>query len=122
MGIAGELRQILANLLANSLDAIDQNSRIVLRATVSIDPHDASHRVRITIADSGCGMSQVTIKRIFEPFFTTKGTVGTGLGLWVCKQLVEKNIGSIKVRSHLHAPHQGTTFSVLLPRHIARPE
>jgi signal transduction histidine kinase len=121
MGIAGELRQILANLLANSLDAIDQNSRIVLRATVSIDPHDASHRVRITIADSGCGMSQVTIKRIFEPFFTTKGTVGTGLGLWVCKQLVEKNIGSIKVRSHLHPPHQGTTFSVLLPRHIATP-
>ena len=121
MGIAGELRQILANLLANSLDAIDQNSRIVLRANVSIDPHDASHRVRITIADSGCGMSQVTIKRIFEPFFTTKGTVGTGLGLWVCKQLVEKNIGSIKVRSHLHPPHQGTTFSVLLPRHIATP-
>ena len=119
MGIAGELRQILANLLANSLDAIDQNSRIVLRATVSIDPRDASHRVRITVADSGCGMAQITIKRIFEPFFTTKGTVGTGLGLWVCKQLVEKNIGSIKVRSHLHAPHQGTTFSVLLPRHIA---
>ncbi len=122
MGIAGELRQILANLLANSLDAIDQNSRIVLRATVSIDPHDASHRVRITIADSGCGMSPATIKRIFEPFFTTKGTVGTGLGLWVCKQLVEKNIGSIRVRSNPGGPNQGTIFSILLPRHIARPE
>jgi PAS domain S-box-containing protein len=119
MAVAGELRQILANILANSLDAIDTGGRIVLRAAVSIDPHDASHRVRITIADSGCGMAQVTIKRIFEPFFTTKGSVGTGLGLWVCKQLVEKNIGSIKVRSNPHGPHQGTTFSVLLPRHIA---
>ena len=121
MGIAGELRQILANLLANSLDAIDQNSRIVLRAAASIDPLDASHRVRITVADSGCGMAPATIKRIFEPFFTTKGTVGTGLGLWVCKQLVEKNIGSIRVRSNPCGPHQGTTFSILLPRHIATP-
>ena len=119
MGIAGELRQILANLLANSLDAIDQNSRIVLRAAASIDPLDGSHRVRITVADSGCGMSPATIKRIFEPFFTTKGTVGTGLGLWVCKQLVEKNVGSIRVRSNPCGPHQGTTFSILLPRHIA---
>jgi signal transduction histidine kinase len=119
MGIAGELRQILANLLANSLDAIDQNSRIVLRAAASIDPLDASHRVRITVADSGCGMEPATIKRIFEPFFTTKGSVGTGLGLWVCKQLVEKNVGSIRVRSNPCGPHQGTTFSILLPRHIA---
>jgi signal transduction histidine kinase len=119
MAVAGELRQILANLLANSLDAIDQNSRIVLRAAASIDPLDASHRVRITVADSGCGMEPATIKRIFEPFFTTKGTVGTGLGLWVCKQLVEKNVGSIRVRSNPCGPHQGTTFSILLPRHIA---
>jgi PAS domain S-box-containing protein len=118
MGIAGELRQILANLLANSLDVIGQNGRIVLRATASIDPLNHSHRVRITVADSGCGMELLTIKRIFDPFFTTKGTVGTGLGLWVCKQLVEKNIGSVKVRSNPRAPHQGTTFSVLLPRHI----
>jgi PAS domain S-box-containing protein len=119
MGIAGELRQILANLLANSLDAIGQKGRIVLRAAASIDPLNTSHRVRITVSDSGCGMTLATTKRIFEPFFTTKGTVGTGLGLWVCKQLVEKNIGSIKVRSKPNGSHQGTTFTVLLPRHIA---
>jgi signal transduction histidine kinase len=121
MGIAGELRQVLANLLANSLDAIGQNGRIVLRATVSIDPINDSHRVRITVADGGCGMASATIKRIFEPFFTTKGSVGTGLGLWVCKQLVEKNTGSIQVRSTTHGSCRGTTFSVLLPRHAATP-
>ena len=119
MGVAGELRQVLANLLANSLDTIAPGGRIVLRAAVSIDPLNASHRVRITIADAGCGMVPAITRRIFEPFFTTKGTVGTGLGLWVSKQLIEKNIGSIKVRSNPHGPHQGTTFSILLPHHIA---
>jgi signal transduction histidine kinase len=118
MGVAGELRQILANLFANSLDATSPNGKIVLRASVSVDPLNASHRVRITIADAGCGMSPATLRRIFEPFFTTKGTTGTGLGLWVSKQLVEKNLGSIKVRSNPRAPRQGTTFSILLPRHI----
>jgi signal transduction histidine kinase len=121
MAVAGELRQILANLLANSLDAIGQNGRIVLRASASIDPLNASHRVRITISDAGCGMTPAITRRIFEPFFTTKGSVGTGLGLWVSRQLIEKNLGSIKVRSNPHDPHQGTTFSILLPRHIATP-
>lgn len=115
MGIAGELRQVLANLLANSLDAVGPDGRIVMRATASIDPNDGTRRVRIAVADGGSGMALATTKRIFDPFFTTKGTVGTGLGLWVCKQLVEKNHGSIRVRSATAGPRQGTTFSVLLP-------
>jgi signal transduction histidine kinase len=116
MGIAGELRQVLANLLANSLDAIGRNGRIVLRASASVDPNDGRRRVRIAIADGGSGMAPATVKRIFDPFFTTKGTVGTGLGLWVCKQLVEKNGGTIRVRSTTAGEHRGTTFSVMLPR------
>jgi signal transduction histidine kinase len=116
MGIAGELRQVLANLLASSLDAIGQDGRIVLRASASIDPNDGTRRVRIAVADCGSGMSLATMKNIFDPFFTTKGTVGTGLGLWVCKQLVEKNGGSIRVRSTTKGQRRGTTFSVLLPR------
>ena len=98
-GIAGELRQPLANLLANSLDAIGQDGRIVLRASASIDPIDGTRRVRITVADGGSGMALPITKNVFDPFFTTKGTVGTGLGLWVCKQLIEKTHGSIKLRS-----------------------
>jgi signal transduction histidine kinase len=116
MGIAGELRQVLANLLANSLDAVGQDCRIVLRASASVDPNNGRRRIRITVADRGHGMGAATAKQIFEPFFTTKGTVGTGLGLWVCKQLVEKNGGSIRVRSTTEGQRRGTTFSVMLPR------
>jgi len=115
MGIAGELRQVMANLLANSLDAIGKNGRIVLRASDSVDPNDGSSRVRITVSDYGHGMALATTKHIFDPFFTTKGSVGTGLGLWVCKQLVEKNGGAIKVRSNVGGTRRGTTFSMLLP-------
>jgi signal transduction histidine kinase len=116
MGIAGELRQVLANLLANSLDAVGQDGKVVLRASASIDPNDGTRRVRIVVADCGSGMALATTKNIFDPFFTTKGTVGTGLGLWVCKQLVEKNHGSITVRSTTEGQWRGTTISVLLPR------
>jgi signal transduction histidine kinase len=115
MGIAGELRQVLANLLTNSLDAIGQDCRIVLRASASIDPNNGRRRVRITVADCGHGMGAATAKQIFDPFFTTKGSVGTGLGLWVCKQLVEKNGGSIQVRSNMGGERRGTTFSIVLP-------
>jgi signal transduction histidine kinase len=120
MGIAGELRQVLANLLANSLDAVDLNGRIVVRASQSVDPNNGERRVRISVADSGTGILASTAKSMFEPFFTTKGTVGTGLGLWVCKQLVEKHGGSIRVRSCVAGVHRGTTFSVLLPHDAAR--
>jgi signal transduction histidine kinase len=121
MGIAGELRQVLANLLANSLDAIGQDGRIVVRASASIDPNDGRRRVRITVADCGHGMLAATTKHIFDPFFTTKGSVGTGLGLWVCKQLIEKNGGSIQVRSNTKAQRHGTTFSALLPEDSSMP-
>jgi signal transduction histidine kinase len=121
MGIAGELRQVMANLLANSLDAIGQNGRIVLRASASVDPNDGRRRVRITVSDYGHGMPAATMKEIFDPFFTTKGSVGTGLGLWVCKQLVEKNGGFIKVRSNMDGERRGTTFSIVLPGDAAMP-
>ena len=116
LGIAGELRQILANLLANSLDAVGHDCRIVLRASASLDPLTGARRIRISVADCGHGISPATARQMFDPFFTTKGTVGTGLGLWVCKQLVEKNAGSIRVRSTTDGPKHGTTFSVTLPR------
>jgi signal transduction histidine kinase len=64
-------------------------------------------------------MGAATLKEIFEPFFTTKGMVGTGLGLWVCKQLVDKNGGSIRVRSNCEGARRGTTLSVVLQRDAA---
>jgi signal transduction histidine kinase len=81
-----------------------------------VDAKDGTPWVRIAVADGGTGMAAETTKRIFDPFFTTKGTVGNGLGLWVCKQLVEKHGGSIRVRSNMSGERRGTTFSVLLPQ------
>jgi two-component system, NtrC family, sensor kinase len=121
IGVFGELRQVLANLLLNSLHAVDRDGMVVLRASTSVGPNDGRRRVRITVADSGHGMGAATMKEIFEPFFTTKGMVGTGLGLWVCKQLVHKNGGSIRVRSNSEGARRGTTFSVVLPVNAAIP-
>jgi signal transduction histidine kinase len=115
LGIAGELRQILANLLANSLDAVGHDCRIVIRARASLDPFTGKSRIRLSVSDCGHGITPATAKQMFDPFFTTKGTVGTGLGLWVCKQLVDKNGGHIRVRSTTHGTKHGTTFSVTLP-------
>jgi two-component system NtrC family sensor kinase len=73
------LRQVLANLLLNSLLAVGRDGRVVLRASASVDPNDGRRRIRIMVADSGHGMGDATMEEIFEPFFTTKGMVGTGL-------------------------------------------
>jgi two-component system NtrC family sensor kinase len=110
----GELRQVISNLMLNSLDALGKGGKVTLRASTSRNPMDGSSRIRITIADNGQGISTAALPRIFEPFFTTKGSIGNGLGLWVCKQIIEKHSGTIKVRSRISAGH-GTTFSMVLP-------
>jgi signal transduction histidine kinase len=68
--------------------------------------------IRVTVADTGSGIPAVIRSRIFEPFFTTKEKVGTGLGLWVSEQIIEKHEGHIRVRS---IEGKGTVFSVFLP-------
>jgi signal transduction histidine kinase len=110
----GELRQVISNLMLNSLDALGEGGRVTLRASTSQDPLNGRARIRITLADSGQGIDATVLPRIFEPFFTTKGSIGNGLGLWVCKQIIEKHSGTIKVRSRTNDRH-GTTFSMVLP-------
>lgn len=113
--VYGELRQVFSNLLVNSLDAIREDGRVILRASVSKDPNAGTDRIRIVVADDGHGISGATLPKIFEPFFTTKDSIGNGLGLWVSKQIIEKHGGFVQVRSCTNGPHQGTTFSVVLP-------
>jgi signal transduction histidine kinase len=116
LGSAGELRQILSNLLANSLDACARGSTIRVEASSAIDPRDLSRPgVRITIADTGFGIPAKHLENIFEPFFTTKKDTGTGLGLWVSRELVEKHGGTLRVRSRTSNPFCGTVFSIFLP-------
>ena len=116
LGSAGELRQILSNLLANSLDACASGATIRIEANSGIDARNPSRvGVRITIADTGLGIPPEHLENIFEPFFTTKKDTGTGLGLWVSRELVEKHGGSLRVRSRTSDPLCGTVFSIFLP-------
>ncbi len=111
----GELRQVLSNLLMNSLDAVPPGGKVTMRATYATAYKNNQPSLRITVADNGQGISHEASLQIFKPFFTTKGSVGNGLGLWVSKQIIEKHGGTIRVRSHTHAPSQGTTFSMVFP-------
>ncbi len=113
--VPGELRQVFSNLLANSLDAIEEQGIIKLRISRSTCRTNGQPRIRVTIADDGKGIDTVTLPRIFEPLFTTKEATGSGLGLWVSKQIIEKHGGSIRVRSSTGKPRSGTVFSIFLP-------
>jgi PAS domain S-box-containing protein len=112
--VPGELRQVCCNLLVNSLDAIDDGGAVELR--VSTAHCGSAPAIRITIADNGRGIDNAIRPHIFEPLFTTKPVTGSGLGLWVARQLIEKRGGSIRVRSCTSGPRRGTIFSILIPR------
>lgn len=118
--VFGEMRQVISNLMLNSLDALGNGGRVTLRASPSRNPKGAGSRIRISIADNGHGIGATALPKVFEPFFTTKGSTGNGLGLWVCKQIIEKHGGCISVRSCTGEP-QGTTFSIVLPVHALDP-
>ncbi len=71
--------------------------------------------IRLTVADTGHGMSTHVAARIFEPFYTTKEMNGTGLGLWISSGIVERHHGRLRVRSSTDAARHGTVFSLFLP-------
>lgn len=111
-GLAGELRQVLSNLLANAIDACTEGGKIRMRVRKVRDANGWTDVIRVSIGDSGCGMPAEVRKKLFTPFFTTKADVGTGLGLWVTKGMVEKAGGRIRFRSREGA---GTVFSMSFP-------
>ncbi len=112
----GELRQVFINLISNALEATPVGGRLRVRTRCSRSWRGAgASGVRIVIADTGCGMPAKVRQRIFEPFFTTKTDVGNGLGLWVARELIEKQGGSIDVWSSTVAGRSGTAFCVFLP-------
>jgi signal transduction histidine kinase len=106
----GEIQQVISNLLSNSMDATPVRGRIELRLSRTSD--DGSQKLRFTVADTGSGIAPERLAKVFEPFFTTKEMYGTGLGLWVTKQIVEKHGATIRVRSKLG---RGTVFSIVFP-------
>jgi signal transduction histidine kinase len=118
---AGEIRQVIANLVGNSIDAASTGTRILIRARRSRNwknPEQAG--VRFAVADTGSGMEPDVKERIFEAFFTTKDVTGTGLGLWVSHEIITKHRGLVHVRSRAAQPGYperptGTVFELFLP-------
>lgn len=112
----GDVRQILNNLISNAIDAMrDDGGTISIRTSPARDPQSGVEGMRISVADSGHGMSRSTASRIFEPFYTTKGTEGSGLGLWISNSIAQRHGGRLSVRSCTDLGRQGTTFSLFLP-------
>jgi PAS domain S-box-containing protein len=118
-GIPGEIRQLFANLLNNSIDAVRDHGRIAIRVSSARERRgDERAGVRLTICDNGPGIPQDVRKKLFEPFFTTKRDVGTGLGLWVTSTILRKHEGSIRVRSSVVPGSSWTVFSVFFPSSV----
>ena len=113
IGFAGELQQVITNLISNALDAMKGGGQLSVSLRRGLTKSDGSGAgVRVTIVDSGAGMEAQVKAKLFEPFFTTKSETGTGLGLWVSKGIVDKHKGDMRVRS---VPGRGTAVSVFLP-------
>jgi signal transduction histidine kinase len=120
LAFGGDLRQVFANLISNSLDASPRGGRILLRLRDCCD-WSGNYGVRVTVADTGSGMSPETRRRIFEPFFTTKSATGTGLGLWVSSEILSNHHARVRVRSSQSADRHGTIFSIFFPVNAAKP-
>ena len=112
---SSELRQVFGNLIGNAFDAIRRGGIIYLRTRNATDPSSHQHGVRVTVADTGHGMDKQTVERLSEPFFTTKGNNGTGLGLWISYDILQKHQAIMRVRSRCKGNKTGTIFSIFFP-------
>ncbi len=113
-GVSGELKQVISNLVSNAVDAVGANGEIRFR--LRGNDNGNSGCIRMVIEDNGPGIPEENRERIFEPFFTTKKDIGTGLGLWVTREIVERHGGTITVSSH-DGNHSstGAAFVIELP-------
>jgi nitrogen-specific signal transduction histidine kinase len=111
-----QLRQVLGNLVNNSIDAVIATPSPAVRARARAAPPDnplGAVAVEVTVADNGCGIPAELHERVFAPFFSTKSR-GTGLGLSLVSRIVREHEGAMKLES---APDKGTTVTIYLPAH-----
>ncbi|KHE92253.1 MAG: PAS domain S-box protein [Candidatus Scalindua rubra] len=101
-----QLEQVFTNLILNSADSMLHGGSINITTQVK------ENELQIGFTDNGCGIPEKNLTNIFEPFFSTKKGTGTGLGLWICYNIVTEHSGRISVRSKLNV---GTTFNITLP-------
>ena len=105
----GDFLQLVSNLVRNAVEALPPGGMLCVRLKASRE------NARLTVADNGRGIPTAIQSRLFEAFQSDKADAGNGLGLWICKTIVEKHGGRIHWRSSTKPATHGTTFSVLLP-------
>jgi two-component system NtrC family sensor kinase len=118
----GEMRQVLSNLIANAIEAMEPEGRLIVRIRSARKWSDEGVRgIRLSVGDSGAGISAAVRSRLGEPFFTTKGHYGTGLGLWVTRSILNRYGGNLQLCSSVSPERHGTVFSIFLPTNM-RPQ
>jgi signal transduction histidine kinase len=109
----GEIVQVLSNVVSNAIDAMPHGGKL----SITIGQAKGTERdgLEINVNETGKGIRRDDLSRVFEPFFTTKGNLGTGIGLWVARQLVERHGGQISISSSTGPEDSGTNVSIFLP-------
>jgi signal transduction histidine kinase len=110
----GEIRQVLINLIGNALDAMPNSGKLVVRLGKVRHPRTGEEGLGLSLADTGVGIPAEARRRLCQPFFTTKGSTGTGLGLWITKDIIQRHQGIMRFRSRVGA-RSGTVFWIWLP-------
>ena len=108
---AGEIRQVVANLVGNAIDAMPDGGLLSVSVRVVGDC------IELAVMDTGQGIPEEARDKLFQPFFTTKGVGGTGLGLSISAEILERHGGTLLFESRANPPDQGTTFKIVLPRY-----
>jgi PAS domain S-box-containing protein len=108
-GVLGQIRQVVANLVSNAIDAAPVGGNVWMEAR-----HPAEGRIEILIGDDGPGISPEHRAQLFQPFFSTKGDLGNGLGLYISREITERHGGELFVET---SPDAGTVMHLILPEH-----
>jgi PAS domain S-box-containing protein len=115
--LEGEIRQVFNNFVSNAIDAMrGLGGTLYIRGRDGRDWKTGEPGMVLTIADTGTGMSELTRSRIFEAFYTTKGVGGSGLGLWISQEIVDRHHGILRLKTSQRTSSSGTVFTLFLPQ------
>ena len=109
----GEIIQVFSNIVANAIDAMPQGGKLSISMTQTMTAERPG--MQVLVNDTGHGIRREHLAKVFEPFFTTRGNLGTGIGLWVARQLVERHGGQISISSSTERSDSGTRVILYLP-------